>query len=145
MQRAQLNQAGVLHNIATLIISIRVVPGFLLLFLMFVAMYRELANHRITVKMAAPGALFSAVSWIAVSFGFSIYINYFSSYSKIYGSLTALAIAMLWVYMMMNLLLLGGEINVYLTTQYPDVFPPAKAKKHKLRSLGRRNSRHTEK
>jgi membrane protein len=122
-------QAFVIHNIATLIISIRVVIGFVLLFFMFLAMYRELANHKITIRMAAPGALFSAVSWIAVSFLFSVYINYFSNYSRIYGSLTALAIAMLWIYIMMSLLLWGGEINVYLTRRYPEKFPEPRRRK----------------
>lgn len=121
-----INKIGFLNNIATLIISLRVVIGFILLFIMFAAMYRELANHKITIKMAAPGALFSSVTWIAVSFGFSIYINYFGSYSKVYGSLAGLAIAMVWIYMMMNLLLWGGEINVLLVSRYPERFPNKK-------------------
>lgn len=124
-----------LNDIATLVISLRVIVGFALLFIMFVAMYRELANHKITIKMAAPGALFSAVSWIAVSFGFSIYINYFGNYSKVYGSLTGLAIAMIWIYMMMNLLFWGGEINVMLVERYPEKFP-AGGKKRKLKQKG---------
>ena len=92
------------HGIATFIISIRIVIGFVLLFVMFVAMYRELANHKITIRMAAPGALFSTVSWMGVSFLFSLYINHFSNLSKVYGSLAGLAIAMIWMYMMMMLL-----------------------------------------
>ncbi len=124
-----INKVDFLNDIATLVISLRVAVGFILLFIMFVAMYRELANHKITIKMAAPGALFSAVSWMAVSFGFSIYINYFGSYSKVYGSLAGLAIAMIWMYMMMNLLLLGGEINVNLISRYPEKFPSYESKR----------------
>lgn len=124
-----INKVDFLNDIATLVISLRVAVGFILLFIMFVAMYRELANHKITIKMAAPGALFSAVSWMAVSFGFSIYINYFGSYSKVYGSLAGLAIAMIWMYMMMNLLLLGGEINVVLISRYPEKFPSYESKR----------------
>ena len=118
-----------LNNIATLVISIRVVFGFLILFVMFIILYRKLANHKVTIYMAAPGALFCAVSWITVSFAFSIYINYFSSYSKIYGSLAGLAIAMIWMYLMMNLLLWGGEINAILVEKYPERFLSEKEKK----------------
>lgn len=126
------------HNIATFIISIRIVIGFILLFIMFIAMYRELANHRITIRMAAPGALFSTVSWMAVSFLFSLYINHFSNLSKIYGSLAGLAIAMIWMYMMMLLLFWGAEMNVYLTSRYPERFPekrPRKKRIHRVREV----------
>lgn len=109
-----------LNDVATLILSIRVAVGFVMLFLMFVAMYKGLPNHKISLRQATPGALFSAVSWIIVSFVFSIYVNHFSNYSRIYGSLTGIAIAMVWVYMMMNLVLWGGEINAYIMEQYPE-------------------------
>ena len=123
------------HNIATFIISIRIVIGFILLFIMFVAMYRELANHKITIRMAAPGALFSTVSWMAVSFLFSLYINHFSNLSKVYGSLAGLAIAMIWMYMMMLLLFWGAEINVYLTSHYPERFPEKKRRKKRVKPV----------
>lgn len=126
-----------IHGVATFIISIRIVIGFVLLFIMFVAMYRELANHKITIRMAAPGALFSTVSWMGVSFLFSLYINHFGNLSKVYGSLAGLAIAMIWMYMMMLLLFWGAEINVYLTEHYPEYF----ADKH---ILFKRNHRRSE-
>ncbi len=115
-----LAQIPFLNDVATLILSVRVAVGFVLLFLMFVTMYRGLPNHKISLRQATPGALFSAVSWIIVSFGFSIYVNHFSNYSKVYGSLTGIAIAMVWIYMMMNLILWGSEINVYIMGQYPE-------------------------
>lgn len=115
-----LAQIPFLNDVATLILSVRVAVGFVLLFLMFVTMYRGLPNHKISLRQATPGALFSAVSWIIVSFGFSIYVNHFSNYSKVYGSLTGIAIAMVWIYMMMNLILWGSEINVYIMSQYPE-------------------------
>lgn len=117
-----LNKVSWLNDIATLILSVRVVVGFVLLFFMFVVMYKKLPNHKITLQQAAPGALFSSVSWIIVSFAFSIYVNHFSNYSRVYGSLTGIAIAMVWVYMMMNLVLWGGEINAYIMEHYPEKF-----------------------
>lgn len=115
-----LNKLPFLNDIATLILSIRVAVGFVLLFLMFIIMYRVLPNHKISMRQAAPGALFSAVSWIIVSFVFSIYVNHYSNYSRIYGSLTGIAIAMVWVYMMMNLVLWGGALNSYIMEFYPE-------------------------
>lgn len=121
-------QMPFMNNIATLILSIRVATGFVLLFFMFVFMYKGLPNHKITLKQATPGALFASLSWIIVSFGFSIYINHFSNYSKVYGSLAGIAIAMVWVYLMMNLALWGGEINEYIMEQYPEKVAPKKRK-----------------
>lgn len=113
-----LNKVSWLNDIATLILSVRVAVGFVLLFFMFAAMYKKLPNHKITLQQAAPGALFSSVSWIIASFAFSIYVNHFSNYSRVYGSLTGMAIAMVWVYMMMNLVLWGGELNAYIMEHY---------------------------
>ena len=58
-----------------------------------------------------PGALFTAAGWILFSTGFSIYITNFSNYSYLYGSLAALILLMLWLYICMWLLFLGGKIN----------------------------------
>lgn len=126
-----LNRFSFLNNIVTLILSVRVAVGFVLLFFMFIAMYKGLPNHKLSLKQATPGALFSALSWMIVSFGFSVYVNHFSNYSKIYGSLAGIAIAMVWVYMMMNLVLWGGELNVLIKEQFPDKVAPRKKKRKK--------------
>lgn len=126
-----LNRFPFLNNIVTLILSVRVAVGFVLLFFMFIAMYKGLPNHKLSLKQATPGALFSALSWMIVSFGFSVYVNHFSNYSKIYGSLAGIAIAMVWVYMMMNLVLWGGELNVLIKEQFPDKVAPRKKKRKK--------------
>lgn len=115
-----LNRFAFLNNIVTLILSVRVAVGFVLLFLMFVAMYKGLPNHKLSLRQATPGALFCALSWMIVSFGFSIYVNHFSNYSRIYGSLAGIAIAMVWVYMMMVLVLWGGELNALIKERFPD-------------------------
>lgn len=114
------NRIPFMNDIATLIISVRVAVGFVLLFIMFLAMYKGLPSHKITIRQAIPGALFSSVAWLLVSFGFSIYINHFSNYSNVYGSLAGIAIAMVWVYLMMSLALWGGEINAYIMEYYPE-------------------------
>lgn len=114
------NRIPFMNDIATLIISVRVAVGFVLLFIMFLAMYKGLPSHKITIRQAIPGALFSSVAWLLVSFGFSIYINHFNNYSNVYGSLAGIAIAMVWVYLMMSLALWGGEINAYIMEYYPE-------------------------
>ena len=58
-----------------------------------------------------PGAIFTTVGWQLFSYGFALYIHYFPSASAIYGSLTAVCLLMLWVYVSVIILLLGAEVN----------------------------------
>ena len=48
---------------------------------------------------------------ILTSLGFAYYINHFSSYNKIYGSIGTLIILMLWLYLNSLILLIGFELN----------------------------------
>jgi len=58
-----------------------------------------------------PGAVIGVVLWLLVSFGFRIYLHYFDSYSNTYGSLGAVIILMLWLYLTGVAVLIGGELN----------------------------------
>lgn len=58
-----------------------------------------------------PGAAIGVVLWLLVSLGFRIYLHYFDSYNKTYGSLGAVIILMLWLYFTGAAVLIGGEIN----------------------------------
>jgi membrane protein len=58
-----------------------------------------------------PGSLVAVVLWLLVSFGFRLYLHYFNSYSKTYGSLGAVIILMLWFYFTGAAILIGGEVN----------------------------------
>jgi membrane protein len=58
-----------------------------------------------------PGAAIGVALWLLVSFAFRLYLNYFDSYSKTYGSLGAVIILMLWLYFTGAAVLIGGEIN----------------------------------
>ncbi len=62
-------------------------------------------------KWITPGTFIGVILWLIVSFGFSLYLNYFDSYSKTYGSLGAVIILMLWFYLTGAAILIGGEIN----------------------------------
>lgn len=58
-----------------------------------------------------PGAVVGVVVWVAASAGFSVYLKFFNSYSKTYGSLGAVIILMLWFYLTGMAILIGGEFN----------------------------------
>ncbi|GAB1857905.1 YihY/virulence factor BrkB family protein [Flavobacteriaceae bacterium MHTCC 0001] len=60
------------------------------------------------------GALLTTILIILTSYLFSIYIENFSQYNKLYGSIGALLILLLYLWLNSNILLLGYELNASL-------------------------------
>jgi membrane protein len=58
-----------------------------------------------------PGAAFGAFIWLGASFGFRIYLHFFNNYSVSYGSLGAVMILLIWLYVSALACLVGAEIN----------------------------------
>ena len=58
-----------------------------------------------------PGAAAGVALWLLASLGFRLYLHFFNSYSATYGSLGAVIILMLWLYMTGFAILIGGEVN----------------------------------
>ena len=58
-----------------------------------------------------PGSTIGVVLWLLVSLGFKLYLHFFNSYSATYGSLGAVIILMLWLYLTGAAILIGSEIN----------------------------------
>ena len=63
------------------------------------------------IEQHLPGAVCATLGWTIFSQGFALYIHYFPIASAIYGSLTAVCLFMLWVYVCVLILLLGAEVN----------------------------------
>ncbi len=62
-------------------------------------------------QWVTPGSVVGVILWLAVSEGFRIYLRYVNSYTLIYGSLGALMILMVWLYVTALAFLIGGGIN----------------------------------
>lgn len=61
-----------------------------------------------------PGAITTIILWLLVSFGFKTYLQFYNTYDRMYGSLGAVIILMLWLYLTALAVLLGGVVNVSL-------------------------------
>lgn len=90
----------------------RVVVAVILISIALAVMYR-LAPDRDApqLKWVSIGATVATIIWLAASIGFSLYVSMFGSYAKTYGSLAAVAILMLWLWLTSYAILLGAEIN----------------------------------
>jgi membrane protein len=80
--------------------------------LAFACIYAFAPNHsKFTFRWITPGAVTGVILWLIFSFGFRIYLAYFDSYAKTYGSLGAIIILLLWLYLTALVILIGGVIN----------------------------------
>lgn len=90
---------------------------FLLLFIqtaLFTAMFMALPNKRNKFLDSLPGALLASIGWLVFSDLYSIYVEHFSGYANIFGSVYAVALSMLWLYCCMSIVFYGGALNKYL-------------------------------
>lgn len=84
----------------------------LVLLFAFALLYNFCPNHApFRWKWISPGAVSSIILWLLFSGGFRIYLRYFDTYSKTYGSLGAVIVLMLWLYLTALVILIGGAIN----------------------------------
>jgi len=108
-----------LHLTAAVDFIMRLSPVILFVGMCFIfdIIYMSTAKHskneriRSGIKSHMPGAVFATVGWMLFSYGYALYIQYFPSASAIYGSLTAVCLIMLWMYVCVIILLLGAEVN----------------------------------
>lgn len=103
-----------LSNLKIIIFILRSSVSFLIFVFYFQCIYRFIPNRKSKFREELPGAGFSAFLWIVFSYLYSLYIDYHSSFSSIYGSLTYMVLLMLWMYFCIIIIFLGAMLNQYL-------------------------------
>ncbi|HEY8459540.1 MAG TPA: YihY/virulence factor BrkB family protein [Blastocatellia bacterium] len=88
--------------------------GLALLALGMAMVYRFAPNARQDWRWIMPGAVFAVAAMAIASYLFSIYLGYAPSYNATYGSLGAVIVLMLWLYILGLAIFLGGEVNLEL-------------------------------
>lgn len=106
--------------------------------LAFALLYRFAPSRWREGTPILPGAILAAFSWAGISSIFRLYVENFGTYNKVYGTVGAVIVLMLWLYLTALVLLIGGLFNVTL----------GNAKRHhrrsqlplagRLKSLGKR-------
>ena len=66
-------------------------------------------------KLFTPGSILATLGIVITSIGFNYYINHFSEYNKIYGSIGTLIIILIWMYFNSIILLTGFELNASIS------------------------------
>ncbi len=65
-------------------------------------------------KFFSPGSTLSTLLIIITSVGFNFYINNFSKYNALYGSIGTLIVLMIWIYLNALIVLVGYELNAII-------------------------------
>jgi membrane protein len=101
---------GAIFTIVWKLLQWPIVLGFMLL--AFALIYYLAPDlHEQSWTWITPGSVIGVGLWLLVSFGFRLYLHYFDSYSKTYGTLGAVIVLMLWLYLTGAAILIGGEVN----------------------------------
>jgi membrane protein len=94
---------------------LRLVVSALILFLIFTGLYWIAPNVKLRCRSAFPGAGFATVGWILSSYALSFYVSKFNNFSLTYGSIGAIIVLLIWLYISGFIIILGGEINAFYT------------------------------
>lgn len=100
----------IVGRLTQVIISLRSLIMMAVFIFFFAFLYKMLPNRKAAIRSQLPGSILCAVAWSVFSFGVSVYVDYFNGFSM-YGSLTTIALVMLWLYFCMYILLICAEIN----------------------------------
>ncbi|MGB6231684.1 MAG: YihY/virulence factor BrkB family protein [Litorimonas sp.] len=68
-------------------------------------------------RWVTPGVIFTTVTWLALSYGFSFFVRNFGRYDATYGSLSAVIILLLWFWLTSMTVIVGAELNAEMERQ----------------------------
>ncbi|KYH28258.1 MULTISPECIES: YihY/virulence factor BrkB family protein [Clostridium] len=84
----------------------------------FALLYKFTPCKRLTFWDVLPGSVFATIGWILSSMGFTFYVDNFANYSRLYGSIGAVIVLMVWLFLTSVIILIGGEINALLNKEW---------------------------
>ncbi|WP_242910406.1 YihY/virulence factor BrkB family protein [Actinomadura terrae] len=82
--------------------------------LLFSLLYWAAPNAKRSFRWVTPGGVLALVVWLAASALFALYVANFANYNKTYGSLAAVIIFLVWLWITNLAILLGAEMNAEL-------------------------------
>ncbi len=84
---------------------------FILYYISITIIYRIGPAYRNKERLFSPGATLATILSMFSTFGFAIYVENFSNYNQVYGSIGALILILLWLQINSFIILLGYELN----------------------------------
>ncbi|WP_371407642.1 YihY/virulence factor BrkB family protein [Kribbella sp. NBC_00662] len=126
----------VAQPVRILLVVVRLVLAVVLISVALAVTYRLGPDRDAArIRWVSIGAVVATLIWLVASIGFSLYVATFGNYAKTYGSLAAVVVLMLWLWLTAYAVLLGAEINAEAEQQ-----TARDTTKGQPRPLGERNA-----
>ena len=106
------NTIGLPSNVGSLITWLRW-PVLAAIVVLAISLIYKIGPARDTpgFKWVVYGASVATILWLIASWGFSVYVSNLGNFGEMYGSLSAVVIMLLWLFISSFIILLGGELN----------------------------------
>lgn len=78
---------------------------------LFALLYWAAPNAKQGFRWITPGGVLAVVLWVVFSVAFAYYVANFSTYNKTYGTLAAVIVFLIWLWLTNMAILLGAEYN----------------------------------
>jgi len=107
-------QVGLEETVVLLWAWLRWPLAVLMLVLVVAAVYYLAPDVKQEFRFITPGSILAVVVWIVASLGFGYYAQNFADYNATYGSIGAIIVFLLYLYISSAVLLLGAELNAVI-------------------------------
>lgn len=140
----------ILEPFASMIIQRGTALSTVSLILIFMWIYKFISGRKRNFLHQFPGALVATLGWSVVSWLCSMYMNNFSNFTYIYGSMAGIMILLIWMYFCMSMIFYGAEVNYFLENKENyhmliQIIRPSFRRKRKLREELIRKEEHEKK
>lgn len=108
------NLVPISDTFITLWDSLRFIVLGALLWLTVTVLYRLSTPRHVTLRRLMPGAFAATGGWVLLSVVFSYYVANMGNYSAVYGSIGAIIILMVWLFLSAVVIIMGDELNCVL-------------------------------
>lgn len=86
----------------------------IILSILFTSVFTIISRKNTNFLKEIPGGVFAAAGWILFSYLYSLWVENSPNFSIMYGGLSTLVIALMWVYFCLLIIFIGAEINMFL-------------------------------
>ena len=111
---ADLQSMDYINNNVLWVSVLRAIVVIIMIYIIIATLYYFGTKESKLSKFFSIGAVVTTLLFLLTTYFFGVYINNFSKYNELYGSIGALLILMLYIWINANLLLLGFELNLSL-------------------------------
>lgn len=108
---------GIASETNTFWTTIRLPMAFMLNLLALSILYYIAPEAKQKFRWILPGAFTATLFWMGASSAFRVFLRNFGAYNKTYGSLAAVVILLVWLWMSGFIFLVGAEINALMKRQ----------------------------